>query len=111
MCIEEINQNREQYDFKSISGDKNIMLLETLAPKASFILTYNQWLEMKRTVCKGEHKLLQLKGANKYKNKKTNVEETKYYNFNVFDITHTRELTEEELEELKRKKPYLKFRV
>lgn len=88
MCIETINKNRELNGLKPITGSKNIMLIETLLPNATFLATYKQFKKIGYQVQKGE-KSFTIKGANHYKNKNGD-DEIKYYKFNVFDISQTK---------------------
>ena len=94
MCIETINKNRVEYGFKELTGAKNISEIEMLLPNATCLLTYKQWNKVGRIVNKGE-KSFRLKGAKKFKNKK-GEEETKYYNFCVFDKSQTHLMNDEE---------------
>ena len=90
MCIETINRNRKELGFKELTGDKNIMLIETLLPNATCLLTYKQWRSVGRQVMKGE-KSFTIKGANHFKNK-NGEDETKFYKFCVFDYSQTKEI-------------------
>lgn len=94
MCIETINKNRKEYGFKELTGDTNIGNIEILLPNATCLLTYKQWQSVGRVVNKGE-KSFRLKGAKKFKNKK-GEEETKFYNFCVFDESQTHIMDKEE---------------
>jgi len=96
MCIETINKNRTQNGYKAITGAKNINELEMLMPDATYLLTFKQWNKEHRVIIKGQHGF-KLRGARTYKNKK-GKEETKFYQFTVFDISQTREMTLEEIE-------------
>lgn len=87
MCIETINKNRVNLGYKPITGDKNIMEVETLLPNATCLLTYKQWQKEGRQVKKGE-KSFTLKGAT-IKKEKDGSEKTNYFRFNVFDISQT----------------------
>lgn len=92
MCIETINKNREKLGFKPITGSNNKEELEILLPNATCLLTYKQWQSVGRQVMKGE-KSFTLKGAKHFKNKK-GEEETKFFRFNVFDISQTQKIEE-----------------
>ena len=102
MCIETINKNRVELGFKELTGAKNIEELELLCPDYTCVLTFNQWNSKGRVVIKGE-KSFRLKGAREVKNKKTGEKETKFYQFCVFDVSQTREMTEDEIEAYKEK--------
>lgn len=101
MCIETINQNRTQNGYKAITGSKNKEELELLMPNATYLLTFKQWNKEHRVVIKGQHGF-KLRGASTFKNKKGD-EETKFYNFTVFDISQTRPMTDEEIEKYNEK--------
>lgn len=87
MSIIEVNRNREENGLKRITGRKNIMVIQTLLPQATFLATYKQFKKLGYQVKKGE-KGFTLKGANHFKDKK-GEEITKYYKFTVFDISQT----------------------
>lgn len=92
--IEDINKNRVRLGFKPITGSKNIQYLNMFMQEATCLLTLKQWNTQYRVIKKGE-KSTTLRGATTRKNS-DGEEETRYYNFRVFDITQTREMTPEE---------------
>lgn len=78
-----------------VVSPKNAALARMQHPECSTLGGFHQWLDAGRCVSKGETAIV-IRGFSKRENAETGEESTYFPSVSVFDVSQTRELTEEE---------------